>query len=297
MADWKLEEPEAEDREDDAGINENEKKFLSDGIIDHDYRLDGRGPLDYRTVRIELGVVSSATGSAKVTLGSSSVLATAKLSIRTPGKITPDEGLIEISVDSSLPTSRRDNDDEEDMGMSEDEVKQILESVYRESGGIDKRRLCIVKGSKCWELFFDVIIFEKGTSVMDAASLAIKAALFDAKFPNLTVLEEEFDQCEVEFTDDPFDFWQMDVTRVPTIASLHKIGPVFLVDVTKEEMMTADASVVVAADINRTIYYQNTECGGSECGFELNVLEELVETSSSLCQEINSRLMKLLASA
>ena len=33
MADWKHEDPELEDRDEDAGINDNEKRFLSDGII------------------------------------------------------------------------------------------------------------------------------------------------------------------------------------------------------------------------------------------------------------------------
>lgn len=133
--------------------------------------------------------------------------------------------------------------------------------------------------------------------MLDAASLAIKAALFDAKFQNLTVQAAEFGQFDVEFSDDPSDFWQMGVSSVPVIASLHKvretlpelfeffrfrmvflqIGPVFLVDVTKEELMTADASVVIAADGNRNIFYQNTDWGGSEFGFELNVLEEILQ--------------------
>ncbi|GAU95388.1 hypothetical protein RvY_07012 [Ramazzottius varieornatus] len=279
----------------DSYINASEQQFLSEGIIDYDFRLDGRGPLDYRTIHISIGEVLSASGSARVTLGETCVLATVKTAIKTPSKSHPDFGFIEFSIDSSPLTSHK-HDEEEDESRSPQEARSILQSVYQESGGVDRRKLCIVKGSKCWALFFDLIIFEKGTSLLDAASLAVKAALFDTKFANVTVVEDELDQFEVEFTDDPYDYWQMDATSVPVVTSLHKIGPVFLVDVTKEEQVAANASVVIATNSKGTLFYQNTDWKGSQFGFELNLIDEAMETACRAAAHVDSRLMSALIS-
>ncbi|XP_055357854.1 exosome complex component RRP42-like [Paramacrobiotus metropolitanus] len=297
MSDWKAlqEDRDADqDRTDDAYINENEKQFLFEGIRDFDFRLDGRGPLDYRNIHIEVGSVNNANGSARIKLGDTNVVAAVKIALGEPEKDTPDEGIVEISVESSVPSFGNAEEDEDTEIFSTQELQQILECIYYESGGIDRKKLGVLKGSKCWTLFFDIIIFEQGSSVLEAAALAIKASLADARFPTVRIVEDELDQFEIEYSDNPYDCWQMDVACVPTIATLSKIGPVFVVDVTREERVAAEALFVVAANASGTVFYQSVDCTGPELGIRPEVLQEAVEISMKVCQEMNRELDKAL---
>lgn len=58
-----------------------------------------------------------------------------------------------------------------------------------------------------------------------------------------------------------------------------QVGPVYLVDVTKEEQETAEAAIVVATDSKHTIYYHSTNLLGSQIGFPLNEMEDCFEVS------------------
>ena len=72
-----------------------EKKRISD-LITHEQRLDGRGLRDYRPIKLEIGVIDKALGSAQVSLGKTKVLVGIKMESGTPSAVTEAQTLTVI---------------------------------------------------------------------------------------------------------------------------------------------------------------------------------------------------------
>ncbi|MBO3808371.1 MAG: hypothetical protein FGF50_02105, partial [Candidatus Brockarchaeota archaeon] len=62
-------------------------------LLAENKRIDGRNPLQYRNVSVQLGYVEKAEGSALVELGNTKVLAAVKVGIAVPFADTPNEGI------------------------------------------------------------------------------------------------------------------------------------------------------------------------------------------------------------
>src|SRR3989338_5205943 len=78
----------------------NELKNHIIKLLDANIRLDGRTALQYRTpMKVELGVSSTAEGSARVTIGDTEVIAGVKLEIGKPYPDTPDQGTIIVCAE------------------------------------------------------------------------------------------------------------------------------------------------------------------------------------------------------
>lgn len=64
-----------------------------------DLRCDGRSRLDYRPIYLETGIVSNASGSARLRLANSDILVGIKVELAAPSPDKPSEGQIEFFVD------------------------------------------------------------------------------------------------------------------------------------------------------------------------------------------------------
>lgn len=72
---------------------------------------------------------------------------------------------------------------------SEQEVilTRILEKAVRRSRAIDTESLCIVAGQKCWSVRADVHVLDYDGGLIEACSLAIMAALYHFRRPEVSV--------------------------------------------------------------------------------------------------------------
>lgn len=77
-------------------------------------------------------------------------------------------------------------------------------------------------GQQCWVLYVDVLVLEWSGSVLDALSLAVRAALHTTRIPRLTVTGEG-EEMEVEVSDNPHDASTVDVTNAPIIITLTQV--------------------------------------------------------------------------
>ncbi len=62
-------------------------------------RCDGRTRLDYRPIVLETGLISNASGSARLRLANSDILVGVKVELATPLPSNPLEGRLEFFVD------------------------------------------------------------------------------------------------------------------------------------------------------------------------------------------------------
>ena len=67
-------------------------------LIEKGKRLDVRGLLDYRDIKVEQGVIEKAEGSAKVFLGKTEILVGVKVETGEPFPDTPNEGVQTLSL-------------------------------------------------------------------------------------------------------------------------------------------------------------------------------------------------------
>ncbi|CAN7991705.1 unnamed protein product, partial [Ixodes hexagonus] len=89
-------------------------------------------------------------------------------------------------------------------------------------------------------------ILECGGSLVDAVSVAVKAALYDLKIPKVSVTVDENGDPEVEVSGDPFDVEKLNIENVPCFITLSKVGQQFVLDATQEEEACAVGSLAIA---------------------------------------------------
>ncbi|TGZ70594.1 hypothetical protein CRM22_003123 [Opisthorchis felineus] len=205
-------------------------------------RTDGRASNEYRPLEIETSILSHASGSASVRIGETHVLGCVKMEVGKPLSNRPDEGRIEINVEC-YPTATYASTDKGANEIAEN-LKITLQSAYR-SDALDLRRLCIQSGRQCWIVYIDLLLLEGGGNFLDAASLAIKAALIDATHLIDPMNSKQLMPKDTEVTT-PFFSEKL----LPVFVTVHKVGNSHIVDASKEEeaCSLSRLSVVVYPD-------------------------------------------------
>jgi len=132
------------------------------------------------------------------------------------------------------------------------------------ASGIDLRALCVRPGKARWTLTVDATCACDRGSMLDALSVAVRAALADCKLPKVTMtgVGSDGEGGELEIDDDPEACSRIDVSRCGLVVTATKIGKHGVIDATAEEEACADASMSVGVDREGTI------CGEFSSGGE-----------------------------
>lgn len=222
---------------------EAEKTFILHGV-EENFRVDGRSREDYRPMELETDIVSHAFGSARLRLANTDVLATVKIEVDTPLPERPNEGKLEFFVDCSAnATPDFEGRGGENLAV---QIANTLSAAYRSPVAFDLKRLCIVKGRKCWKFFVDILILECGGNLYDAISLAVKAALWNTQVPSIKKVDIDGNNIELNVSDELFDCKKLNVTNAPVMVTVCKIGERCIVDPNLVEEQCSVGSVVVS---------------------------------------------------
>ena len=201
-------------------------------------RLDRRGPLDYRDVKIETYVYHNADGSALVDLGGTKVAAGVKFELGSPFPDTPNQGA--IMTDAELlpianPTFEPGPPDENAI-----ELARVVDRGIRESNAIDLESLVIEEGKHVWLVFTDLRVLDDNGNLFDAAELAAITALATARIPKV-----EYDGDEPTIVRGEYQ-GRLRLAEIPILTTFVKIGNAIFADPSLEEMKAADARLSVA---------------------------------------------------
>ena len=202
-------------------------------------RLDERGLLDSRELKVFTNVIEKAEGSARVTLGNTEVIAGVKVNLGTPFPDTPDKGLLVVSAEVlplASPYAEPGPPDENTI-----ELARVTDRGIRESGMIDVGKLVLKEGKWVYAVFVDVSILNVDGNLFDAVSLATVAALLTAKIPKYDLAEGE----EPKKTDEKIP---LPIQTIPIAVTMAKIGDHLLVDPTSEEEAVMDARITLVSD-------------------------------------------------
>lgn len=223
----------------DENLHEHLINVLNTGI-----RFDNRKLTEFRKpIKVETGVIKTAEGSAKVTIGETEIVVGVKMEVVEPYPDTPDQGTIIVGAEL-LPLS---NPDFElgPPGIQAIELARVVDRGIRESKVIDFKKLCIEEGKKVWILLIDICTLNDAGNLIDGAALAALAALKDVRFP--------------KYDGEKIDYKEKTEQRLPLAASdpieisVIKIGDNFLVDPTTEEEKVIDARLTVSSKKDATL--------------------------------------------
>ena len=235
-------------------------------------RSDGRGPWDYRPIKIHKGYVSSAEGSARVTLGATDVLVGVKMALGEPYPDSPNAGTLSTAaelVPMASPTF--------EMGPPSPnaiELARVVDRGIRETKTIDFKKLCIVPGEKVWTVFLDIHVLDYDGNLFDACSYGSLAALSVANFPANEKLGTPASPLPVE--------------HHPISITVAKIGKTIIADPALEEEEIADARLTVAIDENDDIRAMQKGLNGS---FTYDDVVEVIQAAQRKSKEIRPRIV------
>lgn len=144
-------------------------------------RPDGRPLGKARDTIVNLGLVSSADGSALAKIGSTTMIAAIRMEVMTPSLDSPDEGCIAVEFHMPpicSPTVRP--------GRPADEAPVIskrLSDIISSCDMIDLKELCLVSGKAAWMGYLDIYCLDADGALFDAALLSAVAAFSNLQIP------------------------------------------------------------------------------------------------------------------
>ncbi len=206
--------------------------------IEKGKRLDERGLLDTREIKIEQGVIEKAEGSARVLLGKTEVLVGVKVETGTPFPDTPNDGVMTVNaelVPIASPHFEPGPPDENSI-----ELARVVDRGIRESHAVDTEKLCIESGKKVFVVFVDVYVLNHDGNLIDACALAAMAALMNTKMPNYEIKDGEL-KIKQGYTPLP-------LKSHPVTVTLGKINNHLIIDPWLEEESVMDSRITFASN-------------------------------------------------
>ncbi|ORX70887.1 exosome component 8 [Linderina pennispora] len=214
---------------------EFQRRFLSQGT-----RHDGRGFAQFRPTHIVRSTISTAQGSATVRIGNTTVVCGIKAEVSEPDVSTPKAGYLVTNVELSPMCSARfrPGAPSEQAQVASEHISRLFQSA------IDVESLGIEEGRACWVLYADIVCIKHDGNVLDAAIVALQAALRDLQLPKV-----EFDAVSGVVSADKSKMQPLEVEALyPTTLSVLD-GNYLVADADDaEEQMAASSVLVVLTD-------------------------------------------------
>lgn len=228
-------------------LSSSEREYIRMGVGEN-LRADGRTNKALRSLKVELGVVPQASGSARVRLGGSDVLVSIKGDISVPSEEEPHKGIVKCMVDASSVASLAAG-----MGAVEDrqvqernaELTAILNDIFIKSGALPREKLCIVKEKHCWWLYIDALVLEYDGNLIDPLVLATRFALDSLTLPSVRI-EEGGEATEIVLAEEADPDKHIDASILPITVTIAKIGNTYCVDPTKPEELCTEAALLIS---------------------------------------------------
>ncbi|MBN2150269.1 MAG: exosome complex protein Rrp42 [Candidatus Lokiarchaeota archaeon] len=261
-------------------ISTIEKDYMLE-LLSRGTRLDGRGFLEYREIKIDAGPMLKADGSARVCIGDTQVCCGIKYETGKPFPDTPNEGVITAMaefVPFASPMFESGPPDENAI-----ELARVVDRGIRHSDLVDRSRLVITPGEEVFLLFVDLYYMMHNGNPWDTASLAALCALKTVMLP--TLKEKEINGKKFHVPEG--EPWSLNIQDYPVTITFAKIGDYLIVDPGLMEELISDARISYC--INSKGLITSIQKNGSGAF----TTEELVKTAKN-ARDIALRLQQMV---
>jgi exosome complex component RRP42 len=198
-------------------------------------RLDGRRMDEYRKIKIDVGPIVKADGSALVQIGNTKALVGVKVMVGTPFPDTPDEGILTVNADILPIASPYEEPGPPDEGTIE--LSRVVDRGIRESHMIDMGSLVLEKGKRVYSIFVDITVLDVDGNLFDAVSYAAVTALATTKYRKATLKGDQVVYSEKRVPLKP--------QTIPASVTTAKIGRSLVVDPDWLEEAVMDARLTL----------------------------------------------------
>jgi exosome complex component RRP42 len=265
-------------RESYSAVGRVRKKKISELLL-YDKRLDGRGLTDYRSAKVETGLIGTASGSALVSLGKTKVMTGVKIETGTPFPDRPQDGVLTTNVE--LVPLASPNFEPGPPSESSIELARVVDRGIRESKALDLSELCVAPGKLVFVVFVDIYVLDHDGNLFDASALASISALLNARMRNYSVRKNG----EVKFKE---DYIKLPLQNYPVEVSVGKIGEKMIVDPTLSEETVADALITTAIGKNGEICALQKRKTGT---FSMEEVLQAVTIAQRKAEEIREKIL------
>ncbi len=248
-------------------------------MVEEGKREDGRGFEEFRPLKIEMGYVKNAEGSAMVTLGETKVLVGVKMEIGEPFPDTPNEGVLIVNAELgpiASPEFESGPPDEDAI-----ELARVVDRGIREAKVIDLEKLCIEPGEKVWMICIDIHVLNDCGNLIDASSLGAVAALLNTHIPKLKE-DGTIDRGTVDR--------KLELSGIPIACTIHKIGSKMILDPTMKEEEAVDGRLTITT-VNGMICAMQK---GGTCGFTPEEVFKAIDISLKKGEEIRKKYFRVM---
>ncbi|KAJ1931386.1 hypothetical protein GGF37_007409 [Kickxella alabastrina] len=202
-------------------------------------RHSGRSFSQFRAPLVVQGTISTAQGSATVRLGNTTMVCGIKATVCEPDVRRPTHGYLTTNVELSPMCSAHFRP-----GAPGEEAQVASEHIHRlVTSSVDLGSLCIEEDKVVWSLAADIVCLKYDGNALDAAIIALEAALRDLKLPLV-----EIDQASGLVQVAEGEGKQLVLKRRLYPATFSLIDDQYLVadaDDSEEQMKTAELLVVL----------------------------------------------------
>ncbi|CAD6565922.1 MAG: hypothetical protein CYPHOPRED_000096 [Cyphobasidiales sp. Tagirdzhanova-0007] len=150
-------------------------------FLEHGYRPDGRRPNEFREPILNVGSITSADGSALVKTGQTTILCGIRAEIAEPDLLAPSRGFLVPNVELPAMCSPKFRP-----GPPSDEAQVLshrIRSILLSSAILPLSSLCIEPGKAAWVVYADLVCLNYDGNLVDAALVAVVAALQNTRLP------------------------------------------------------------------------------------------------------------------
>ena len=246
-------------------------------LLESGKRTDGRGPTDYRDIKIESGVIERAEGSARVLLGKTEVIVGVKISTGTPFPDVPDTGV--LTVNAELVPLASPDFEPGPPGEDAVELARVVDRGIRESKAIDLKKLCVESGKLVFVVFVDVYVLNHDGN---ASAIAALAALMNTKMFKYEVVDGEIVKKP--------GYTPLPMVNYPIAVTFAKIGDKILMDTGLDEEQVMDARLTMTLDKDGNICA--IQKGGGSGYFTKEEILDATKTALEKTEELRKIVVK-----
>jgi len=255
------------------------QKFILN-LLKENKRIDNRKFYEYRPIKIKVGDIPNAEGSALVNLGNTVVLAGVKVSVTNPYLNEPNKGT--LVVNAEFPPVASPDFEPGPPDENAIELARIIDRGLRKPEVVDFSKLCIIEGKKVYGIWIDIYVLNHDGNLIDASGIATLAALLTTKYKKVEVTPSG----EIKETG---ELIPLEIKNIPIYMSYVKIKDYIILDPNLEEEAISDAYFTVIISSN----YINGIQKGGKGGFKVEDIHEIIKNSFKISENIKNIILSV----
>ncbi len=256
-------------------VSRLKRKKIED-VLDAGTRMDGRGLLDFRELKLKTSFLEKSEGSAEVELGKTHVVIGVKAGLGTPFEDTPDEGVLMVNAEYTPLAHPTWEPGPPPNGAIE--LARVVDRGLRSAEILNMEDLGLVSGEKVYIVFVDLYVLNWDGNLIDACGAGALAALRKAEIPGYKVSKTN----EVSETGKAI---KLKLRCEPIPITIYKIGKHFILDATADEEEVADGRLTVTLDEKNNV---TTLQKSGPVGFTVDEIKKCINIATEKAAEIRS---------